>query len=149
MTDHQAFVDARNAKLSANTRQLFAEVDEALADVLTVANESIPEAYQSHKYDDETTDFNHLIKKTQVKTKTKRELRGISVKFETVNGKREIVESTPERLAAIENYRKQVEAGCEKLSYDVDEDGEYRHLMAFAKVAVAAGILSEDDFVEE
>jgi hypothetical protein len=149
MADHQAFVDARNAKLSANTRKLFAEFDEILTDVLTVKNDALPEAFRNGSTADKTTTMASLVKKTTPKAKPVRELRSESVKFETVNGERVITEFNPARLAAIENYRKQAEAGAETLTYDVDDYNHYNAMMTFAKVMVSAGILSEDDFTED
>lgn len=149
MSDHQAFVDARNAKLSANTRKLFAEFDEILTDILTVKNDAVPEAFRNGISADETVTMAALVKKTTPKAKSVREQRAISVKFETVNGERVITESTPERLAAIENYRKQSESGIDELSYDVDDYHHYKSLMTFATVMVKAGILEEDDFTED
>lgn len=149
MSDRQARFEARQATLSANGKKLFSEFDSLLADILTVKNEAIPEAYRNRVSANGTTTMESLVKKTSPKVKSVSEQRAVSVKFETVNGERVITESTPERLAAIENYRKQAESGVDELSFDVDEHRLYRAQMTFATVMVKAGILSEEDFEED
>ena len=64
------------------------------------------------------------LESDEKQSKPERDPRSVSVKFAKVDGKRVITQATPERLAAIEKYRKQIANG-EDIEYEVNDYKQY------------------------
>jgi hypothetical protein len=133
---------------------LFDELDRSLANVLEIPNEWLPEDLRDRRV--KKVAVSKILKKLDARdaAAAKRSGRGVSVKFDK---DRNITESSPERLAAIESYRSQVEKRGD-ISEDDDfsldyitpnNDKLYRSQMAFVKQLIRERILTEEDFEPE
>jgi hypothetical protein len=133
---------------------LFDELDRSLADVLQIPNEWLPEDLRDRRV--KKVAVSKILKKLDARdaAAAKRSGRGVSVKFDK---DRNITESSPERLAAIESYRSQVEKRGDvsedddfSLDYITPNDDKlYRSQMAFVKQLIRERILTEEDFEPE
>jgi hypothetical protein len=127
-------------------REMFDRADESLARAFCVQSKKLPGKFKGKRA---TVPMTSLVAKTNKVLRVNGDPRDESVTFKEVNGERVINEATAERLAAIENYRKQVESGVEQLSYVENDDKQFFAMLSFAKDCVENGVLTSEDFEED
>jgi hypothetical protein len=126
-----------------NGYELLAELRAETLDMFDVPNSLLPSEYHTKK------GYRSLasVDKQYEKTHAKRDGREVSVKFSDGKEGREIVESTPERLAMVEHYRKQFVDGVEDFEPfgGLNEMKLYRAELNFAATLIRAGIMEPFD----
>jgi TP901 family phage tail tape measure protein len=125
---------------------LFAELDRNLGDVLEIPNEWLPENLRDNRT--KKVSVARLVKKLNARDAklASKSGRGVSAKFDS---QRNIVQSSPERMAALESYRSQAERGEDIQYITPNEDKLYNSQMAFVKQMIREGMLTEEDFEPE
>ena len=120
-------LENRRANMLPQVRELCDEVDAALWE-----NFRFPKA-----------------KKRKADKRFKVDGRAVQIQFTTANGERVPEKNSlrADRLAVLENYRKQNENGAEEITYDVNDDKQFSSMLDFISDAAKMGItiLSEDD----
>jgi hypothetical protein len=129
------------------TPEILARMQDELADCFDIPNSLLPESYQVKECvvnGGYQTMARVKAKLVKVEKKAEKDPADVSVKFDS---KHNIVESTPERLAAINEYRRQHEANPEaEICYGIKNDLKLNSAyLAWGKVLYANGLIELDD----
>ena len=131
------------AKLPADTQKMFRDLENAIIDCLMIPASWLPESYRGKK-------SHRKLRSVVSEAKRRRrnlfkEDREVSVKFDS---KRNITEARPGRLAILNKYRADIDAG-RPIEYDVNEYKQYRFEQAWCSAMLAAGVITIDELEED
>lgn len=126
--------------MSKEFKQAFANMETAICAVLDVPKSWLPENYQGRR------NHRNLLAVVAQHKKENVELyvdpNEVSVKF---NSNGEITKSTPERLARLENYARQIATGDENTQISYDESERlYDKQLVFVGAMEKAGIIKDE-----
>jgi hypothetical protein len=135
--------DSTFYSVPVETQKMFNAMSEAVVDALMVPASWLPESYRGKK---SSRKLRSVVSEAKRRRRNLfKEDREVSVKFDA---KRNITDARPGRLAVLEKYRADVEAGRE-IEFDVNEDKLYRFEQAWCGAMLAAGVIEPDAFDEE
>lgn len=134
-----------------STEQLIKNAENAVIDAIMVPKEWLPESYRGKR---KMRKLRSVVNESKRRNKSLwADPRSVSVKFDK---NRQVTESTPERLAAIEKYRNQVESLGHvddetefEIEYDENENLLYDRRMKWAAAMVASGRIEADDLMKD
>jgi hypothetical protein len=129
------------------TPAVLARMQDELADCFDIPNDLLPESYQVKEHDNNPDGYQSMARlkaKLAKRAPVERDPADVSVKFDS---HKNIVESTPERLAAINEYRRQVETRPDAdICYGVkNEEKLNAAYMAWGAVLHAEGVIDLDE----
>lgn len=126
-------------KLLPQVKKMLDELDASLLKLFEVPATWVPARYRGKRKMVSLEAVWKKYQKRQAKVKPERE---VTVKF---SKDRTTMKGTAMRIAAVESYREDVAAG-RPIEFAVNEDKQYNAMLAFAKMALANGMLTVEDF---